>query len=115
MATIAAHESRIARDHWLDQAGEPGRGRLDNQSYATTGGQDTATAHGADLAAAGHAMGIRTSVTVRTGTELTTALARAASEDGPWVIVAKVDESAPTLKPPLDCVFIKNRFMASQT
>jgi thiamine pyrophosphate-dependent acetolactate synthase large subunit-like protein len=72
----------------------------DNQSYATTGGQDTATAHGADLAAAGG--------------ELTDALSRAASEDGPWVIVAKVDESAPTVKPPLDCVFIKNRFMSSQ-
>lgn len=86
----------------------------DNQSYATTGGQDTATAHGADLAAAGIAMGVGKSVTVRTGTELTTALARATSEDGPWLIVAKVGESAPTVKPPLDCVFIKNRFMASQ-
>ena len=30
----------------------------DNESYATTGGQDTATAHGADLAGAGRAMGI---------------------------------------------------------
>jgi thiamine pyrophosphate-dependent acetolactate synthase large subunit-like protein len=86
----------------------------DNQSYATTGGQDTATAHGADLAAAGVAMGVRKSVTVRSGGELTDALSRAASEDGPWVIVAKVDESAPTVKPPLDCVFIKNRFMSSQ-
>jgi hypothetical protein len=27
------------------------------------------------------------------------------------LIVAKVDESAPTAKPPLDCVYIKNRFM----
>jgi hypothetical protein len=29
------------------------------------------------------------------------------------VIVVKVDESAPIAKPPLDCVFIKQRFMAA--
>jgi hypothetical protein len=29
------------------------------------------------------------------------------------VIVAKVQESAPTAKPPLDCVFIKQRFMTA--
>ena len=28
-------------------------------------------------------------------------------------IVAKVKESAPTAKPPLDCVFIKQRFMSA--
>jgi hypothetical protein len=28
-------------------------------------------------------------------------------------IVAKVTESAPTAKPPLDCVFIKQRFMCA--
>lgn len=87
----------------------------DNQSYATTGGQDTATAHGADLAAAATAMGIRESVTVRTEAELTDAFGRARAVDGPWMIVAKVEESAPAVKPPLDCVFIKHRFMASQT
>jgi hypothetical protein len=31
----------------------------------------------------------------------------------PWVIVAKVQESAPAVKPPLDCVFIKQRLMAA--
>jgi hypothetical protein len=29
------------------------------------------------------------------------------------MIVAKVAGSAPTVKPPLDCVFIKQRFMAA--
>jgi hypothetical protein len=29
------------------------------------------------------------------------------------MIVAKVQESAPAMKPPLDCVFIKQRFMAT--
>ncbi len=40
-------------------------------------------------------------------------MARTRTEAGPWVIVAKVSESAPTVKPPLDCVFIKQRFMAA--
>ena len=29
------------------------------------------------------------------------------------MIVAKVEESIPAVKPPLDCVFIKQRFMAA--
>ncbi|HUF48493.1 MAG TPA: thiamine pyrophosphate-dependent enzyme [Vicinamibacterales bacterium] len=86
---------------------------MDNESYATTGGQDTATAHGVDLEAAARAMGIGDAVTVRAAAELELAVACAAREPGPWVIVAKVAESEPTAKPPLDCVFIKQRFMAA--
>jgi thiamine pyrophosphate-dependent acetolactate synthase large subunit-like protein len=85
----------------------------DNALYGTTGGQDTATAHGADLAAAARAMGVANAVTVITTTELEQAVDRSAAESGPWVIVAKVGENTPTLKPPLDCVFIKQRFMAA--
>jgi phosphonopyruvate decarboxylase len=85
----------------------------DNGSYGTTGGQDAATAHGADLEAAARAMGIGATATARTMPELEHALARARAEAGPWVIVAKVGESAPSAKPPLDCVFIKQRFMAA--
>jgi thiamine pyrophosphate-dependent acetolactate synthase large subunit-like protein len=83
----------------------------DNEAYATTGGQDTATKHGADLAAAARAMGVAQAVTVRETRDLGAALDRAKREPGPWMIVAKVQESAPTGKPPLDCVFIKQRFM----
>jgi thiamine pyrophosphate-dependent acetolactate synthase large subunit-like protein len=83
----------------------------DNEAYATTGGQDTATKHGTDLEAAARAMGVTQAVTVRATRELMAALDRTRSEPGPWVIVAKVEESAPTGKPPLDCVFIKQRFM----
>ena len=85
----------------------------DNEEYGTTGGQDTATKHGADLAAAAKALGAAHALTVRTEAELDAALARSASQPGPWVIVAKVRESPPTMKPPLDCVFIKQRFMAA--
>jgi thiamine pyrophosphate-dependent acetolactate synthase large subunit-like protein len=85
----------------------------DNELYGTTGGQDTATAHGADLDGASRAMGIAATVTVRNTGEVDAALARVSAAPGPWVIVAKVRESAPTVKPPLDCVFIKQRFMAA--
>jgi thiamine pyrophosphate-dependent acetolactate synthase large subunit-like protein len=85
----------------------------DNEEYGTTGGQQTATAHGTDLEAAARATGASATMTVRTAEALATAVARARVEPGPWVIVAKVSESAPSVKPPLDCVFIKQRFMAA--
>jgi thiamine pyrophosphate-dependent acetolactate synthase large subunit-like protein len=85
----------------------------DNEEYGTTGGQDTATAHGADLEAAARAMGATVTATVRTGEAFGDAISRARVEPGPWVIVAKVSESAPSAKPPLDCVFIKQRFMTA--
>jgi len=84
---------------------------FDNQAYGTTGGQPTATAGRADLEAAARAMGIERTATVRDAESLERILDESWREKGPWVIVAKVDESAPGAKPPLDCVSIKNRFM----
>src|SRR3954465_13310819 len=43
---------------------------MDNEEYATTGGQPTPTAHGADLEAAARAMGVAASATVRSEAEL---------------------------------------------
>ena len=85
----------------------------DNGLYGTTGGQASATAHGADLAASAKALGVAGAATVRTTAELEVELAQARRAPGPWVIVAKVEESSPTAKPPLDCVYIKQRFMAA--
>jgi phosphonopyruvate decarboxylase len=84
---------------------------IDNRLYGTTGGQETATAHGADLEMAARAMGITRCVTVKAPDDLDGALSQSRSHPGPWVIVAQVDETAPTMKPPQDCVFIKQRFM----
>jgi thiamine pyrophosphate-dependent acetolactate synthase large subunit-like protein len=83
----------------------------DNEEYGTTGGQPSATAHGADLAAAARSMGIDLTSVARDDLELKAAIARVRAAHGPAVIVAKVRESAPTARPPLDCVFIKQRFM----
>ena len=84
----------------------------DNEAYGTTGGQPTATARGADLAAAARAMGLE-SVTVRTADEFEGVLDHVQVRQQTAVVVVKVDESAPRGKPPLDCVFIKHRFMAA--
>lgn len=86
---------------------------VDNERYATTGGQQTATAHGTDLEAAARAMGIAATATVRTIADLDAALAQTALRPGPWVIVSEVVDSVPAAKPPLDCVFIKQRFMTA--
>ena len=82
---------------------------MDNEEYATTGGQPTPTAYGADLEAAARAMRVD-AVTVHTVPELTGAVARRPLQ-GSAVVVAKVTESAPTVKPPLDYVGIRDRFM----
>jgi thiamine pyrophosphate-dependent acetolactate synthase large subunit-like protein len=84
---------------------------MDNEEYATTGGQPTPTAHGADLEAAARALQVAESITVRTESELRQALGQPVR--GPVVIVAKVTESPPAARPPLDCVFIKHRFMTA--
>lgn len=86
---------------------------LDNARYATTGGQDTATAHGADLEAAARAMGFSSAATPASIEALAETLGRIEATPGPWMIVCKVAQSTPTVKPPLDCVFIKQRFMAA--
>jgi len=86
---------------------------LDNGECGTTGGQPTATARGADLAGAAAALGVARTATAGTVEAIGAAVAAALAESGPWVIVAKVKESAPVAKPPLDCVFLKQRFMAA--
>jgi sulfopyruvate decarboxylase subunit beta len=85
---------------------------MDNEQFATTGGQQTPTARGADLEAAARAMQVASAVTVRTADALANALA-AGAQAGPAVIVAKVAESAPTARPPLDGVALKQRFMSA--
>lgn len=85
----------------------------DNGVYGTTGGQDTATVHGTNLAGAATAMGISNVTTAETIDGLAHVLERVDAEPGPWVVIAKVTENAPAVKPPLDCVYIKQRFMAA--
>jgi sulfopyruvate decarboxylase subunit beta len=73
---------------------------LDNESYSTIESpghpaEGTATATGLDIATVARACGIEGAVTVRTESEADEALARAMSEPGPWVIVAKAPHVPP--------------------
>ena len=86
---------------------------LDNGVHGTTGGQNTATAGAADLEGAARALGIAQARTVRDEAALEAVLRESRGSAGPWMVVAKVRESSPAAKPPLDCVFIKHRFMAA--
>jgi thiamine pyrophosphate-dependent acetolactate synthase large subunit-like protein len=86
---------------------------MDNACYGTTGGQPTFTAGLANLEQAARALGITATTTLRAPEELGAALASSRRGTGPSVIVAKVEESGAGAKPPLDCVFIKQRFMAA--
>ncbi len=83
----------------------------DNGQYQLTGGQPTATAAVTDLAATGQGMGIRHAATVTTMSEFDTGLEVWFREKGPWLVVAKIDDSPAPARPPKDPVFIKLRFM----
>ena len=85
----------------------------DNELYGTTGGQPTATATGSDLEGAAKALGIPKAVTVREAAAFDAAVTRSLREPGPWIIIAKVEESGTAAKPPLDSPMIKRRFMAA--
>jgi thiamine pyrophosphate-dependent acetolactate synthase large subunit-like protein len=86
---------------------------MDNGEYGTTGGQRTATAGTANLEDAALAMGIVRTATVHDPDALESVFKESRLVPGPWLIVVKVRESQPTAKPPLDCTFIKQRFMAA--
>jgi len=83
----------------------------DNAQYQLTGGQPTATAEVADLAAMGQGMGLKHVATVTTMSEFETGLKVWLNEPGPWFVVAKVDDGPAPARPPKDPVWIKLRFM----
>jgi hypothetical protein len=58
-------------------------------------------------------MGASATATVRTPSQFAAVLTRTGTQPGPWVIIAKVQETYPTTKPSLDYVFIKQRFMSA--
>ena len=85
----------------------------DNEQYQLTGGQPTATATVTDLAALGSGAGLRHVTTVRTMDEFKDRLDVWLTEQGPWLVVAKIDDSPSPTRPPKDPVGIKIRFVES--
>ena len=66
----------------------------DNEQWAQTGNQLSHTAYGTDLEQVARGCNIAKTATVREEEELQTVLMQALEEDGPWFIVAKVEEEA---------------------
>ena len=83
----------------------------DNGQYQLTGGQPTATATVTDLAAMGRGAGLQHVAAVTAMTQFEVGLETWLTEPGPWLVVAKIDESPAAARPPKDPVWIKLRFM----
>ncbi len=64
----------------------------DNEQWGQTGFQPTHTAFGTDLEQVGKNCSIPKTATVQDEEELATVFRQAMNEDGPWLIVAKVEE-----------------------
>ena len=65
----------------------------DNEEWAQTGHQASHTAHGTDLAQVAQSCGISHASTVSDLEELESAISMALGDDGPWFIVAKIQET----------------------
>ena len=64
----------------------------DNEQWAQTGNQPSHTAYGTDLEQVAKSCGIAKTATVSDEEELQSVFMQAMEEDGPWFIVAKVEE-----------------------
>ena len=65
----------------------------DNEQWGQTGHQPSHTAMGTDLSQVAQSCSINHSMTVDNLEDLTSALTTAMTEDGPWFIVAKIEEA----------------------
>jgi thiamine pyrophosphate-dependent acetolactate synthase large subunit-like protein len=83
---------------------------LDNETYGETGGQQTNTARGADLAAMASGAGIMQSWTITQQSQVQSTLKRLREDKGPLFCVAKVRfEELPLELPPKDGVILRER------
>jgi len=76
----------------------------DNEVHQTTGGQPTATARKASLLGIARGAGIDRGLEVRTQAELEHAVDRVLTEDGPLVVVVKIDKGPTTVPFDLDVI-----------
>ncbi len=84
---------------------------IDNQAYAATGGQDTHTGQGVDLAGIAAASGFRDSTTIYGQKELEAALPAIHHRPGPYFAVVKVHaKPTPRVVLPNDGTWTKHRF-----
>jgi sulfopyruvate decarboxylase subunit beta len=85
----------------------------DNEEWGQTGHQPSHTATGTDLEGVAAASGIPRTRTVRTLEELDLVFQEALHEDGPWCIVAKIEETEPLPHAPVEPELTLHRFRAT--
>ena len=85
----------------------------DNEQWAQTGYQPSHTAFGTDLAQVAKSCDIPKTATVLDEEELESAVLQALEEDGPWFIVAKIEEEEYLPVAPIEPEVTLHRFRAS--
>jgi sulfopyruvate decarboxylase subunit beta len=85
----------------------------DNHQWAETGGQPTHTATGTSLAGVAQAAGIPHVAAVSTLQRLEEVLDQALAQDGPWCIVAEVEEKGRAPRPTVEIEANLSRFRAT--
>jgi len=83
----------------------------DNRQYQLTGGQPTHTSFRTDLARIAEGAGYERADRVETLEAFNRSFDRAMNGPGPWFILALVNTSTSTARPPKSPTFIKHRFM----
>ena len=84
---------------------------MDNRSYQITGGQPTATASGTDLVTMARGAGLAQSAWAADEEMFDEMMARALTEDGPWLIAVRIDDKPGVGATERDPVLITDRFM----
>ena len=84
---------------------------LDNGTYQITGGQAAASALGTDLVAMARGAGLAQSNWAADEGDFEEQIARALTEDGPWVIGCRIDTEKPRETTERDPALIRDRFM----
>ena len=82
----------------------------DNEVHQTTGGQATATARKASLVGIAKGAGVEKGIEVRTQDELERAVDRILKEDGPFIVVVKIDKGPSTAPFDQDLIGQASRF-----
>lgn len=82
-----------------------------NRQFELTGGQPTHTAYKTDLALLAKGAGFDKVQAVDTQETFEAVLLQALREPGPWVIVAHIEATRATARPPKSPTYIKHRFM----
>jgi sulfopyruvate decarboxylase subunit beta len=85
----------------------------DNEQWAQTGNQSSHTAYGTDLDQVARSCGIKNIAVVDDLEELKSVFGKALLEDGPWFIVAKIQEGGYLPVAPVEPEFTLYRFRES--